>query len=144
MDEFQLGKRIQLLRKQRGWTLEQLAIEADVTKGFLSLVENGKTQPTGRVLLRIARALGASTDWLLSGDEEGAVAVQIEPITMPQELLQLALERNWPTRKTVRLLEVHTALLARRSEKPRHAVLTKTEWEDLADRLDPFLDKEDG
>lgn len=138
----ELGLRIQQLRKGRGWTLDQLAGEAGVTKGFLSQVENGKTQPTGKVLLRIARALGASTDWLLAGDAGTAVAEQAQPVQVPPELAQLAVERGWSARKVFQVLGAHTDLLARRSDKPRRTVLTKTEWADFADRIDPYLDGE--
>jgi transcriptional regulator with XRE-family HTH domain len=141
MDESQLGKRIQGLRKRRGWTLEQLASEADVSKGFLSLVENQKTEVGGKVLFRIARALGASTDWLLGGDEAGVVAEQAQPVHIPPELAQLAVERKWTAEKVFQILDVHSHLLARRSEKARHAVLTKTAWAEFADRLDAFLEE---
>lgn len=136
----ELGSRIQQLRKQRGWTLDQLAGEAGVTKGFLSQVENGKTQPTGKVLLRIARALGASTDWLLAGETGTTVAEQAQPVQVPPELAQLAVERGWSARKVFQVLGAHTDLLARRSDKPRRTVLTKKEWADFSDRIDPYLD----
>jgi transcriptional regulator with XRE-family HTH domain len=41
-----------------------LAREADVSKGFASAVENGHNQPSGKVLLKLAKALGASVDYL--------------------------------------------------------------------------------
>lgn len=138
----ELGERIQLLRKKKGWTLEQLAMEAQLTKGFISQVENKRTQPTGKVLLRIARALGASTDWLLSGDEAGAVSEQAQPVQMPPELAQLAVERGWTARKVFQVLGAHADLLARRSDKPRRTILTKTEWAEFAERIDPYLEGE--
>lgn len=138
-----IGKRIHELRKARGWTLEQLAVEAGVTKGFLSQVENQKTEVGGKVLFRIARALGASTDWLLGGDEAGVVKEQAQPVQVPPELAQLAIERGWSARKVFQVLGAHTDLLARRSDKPRRTVLTKTDWAEFADRIDPYLDGEE-
>lgn len=138
-----IGKRIQDLRKKKGWTLEQLALEAGVTKGFISQVENGKTQPGGKVLFGIARALGASTDWLLAGDEVGTVAEQAQPVQMPPELAQLAVERGWSARKVFQVLGAHADLLARRSDKPRRSVMTKTEWGEFADRIEKYIDGEE-
>jgi transcriptional regulator with XRE-family HTH domain len=118
-------------------------LESGVTKGFLSQVENGKTQPTGRVLLGVARALGASVDWLLTGDDRGVVAEQSRPFEVPTELAQLAVEKEWTARKVFQILGAHNDLLARRSDKPRNAVLTKTEWANFANRVQPYLEDEE-
>lgn len=67
VDFARIGERIRKLRKERGWTLDQLAQKAGVTKGFLSRVENQKTGIGAVVLFRIARALDVSTDRLLEG-----------------------------------------------------------------------------
>ncbi len=63
-----LGARVRERRSFHGLTLEALAKKAGLTKGFLSLVENGKTAPGGRSLQGIAKALGVTTDWLLTGE----------------------------------------------------------------------------
>lgn len=63
-----LGARIRERRAVRDLTLDELAKRAGTTKGFLSQVENGKSQPTAQRLLGLATALGVSADWLLKGE----------------------------------------------------------------------------
>ncbi len=62
-----LGKRVYDLRVGRRWTQEQLCIAADLSKSFLSEIENG-AQARGPVLVRLANALGVTIDYLLTGD----------------------------------------------------------------------------
>jgi transcriptional regulator with XRE-family HTH domain len=139
-----LGSRIRKLRSSRGWTLDQLAGESQLTKGYLSQVENGKAQPTGRVLLQIARALGASVDWLLTGNSEGEVVENTRPVEIPPELAKVAIEQGWSASKLVKLVGAHNDLLARRSDKARHATMTGREWLDFANRIGPYLEGDDG
>ena len=53
-----IGRRIVALRLHLGITSEELAKRAGVTKGYISLVENGLRVPSLTVLQRIAEALG--------------------------------------------------------------------------------------
>ncbi|MCU0671318.1 MAG: helix-turn-helix domain-containing protein [Myxococcota bacterium] len=52
-----LGARVRELRRNRGWTLEDLAHAADVHATHLSAVERGKRNPTVGVLAKLADAL---------------------------------------------------------------------------------------
>lgn len=61
-----LGRRIRQVRLSRGLTLEKLGEKANTTKGYLSLIENGKSDPTSTILRSIAEALEVTTDWLLT------------------------------------------------------------------------------
>lgn len=63
-----LGSRVRERRVVRDLTLELLARGAGLTKGFLSQIENGKSQPTAQRLLGLSRALGVTADWLLTGE----------------------------------------------------------------------------
>jgi len=55
-----LGQAIRQLREKRGTTQEDLAHEADITTGTLSLIERGHANPTWGTLKGIAAALGVS------------------------------------------------------------------------------------
>lgn len=56
-----IGNRIRRIRKRRGLTIETAAGLAGITKGYLSLIENGRRSVTRRGLLDdIASALGCS------------------------------------------------------------------------------------
>lgn len=56
----QAGPRLRAIRHSRGLTLTLVADRADVTKGFLSLLERGKTRVSVPTLLRICQAMGVS------------------------------------------------------------------------------------
>lgn len=62
------GKRIMERRKKLGLTQEQLAERSEVTTQFVSYAESGKRGMRPENLMKIAYALGVSTDYLLTGD----------------------------------------------------------------------------
>lgn len=63
-----LGERIRELRLARRLTAEQLATKAGISQGAISQVENGITRTVaGDNLVRIARALGTSAEYLMLG-----------------------------------------------------------------------------
>lgn len=64
----EVGKRIIERRKKLGITQEALAEISDVTTQFVSYAESGKRAMRPENLLKIANALGVSTDYLLTGD----------------------------------------------------------------------------
>lgn len=69
-----LGHRIRQLRQVRGLTQSELG-GPELSKSFISLLENDRTQPSLETLLLIARRLGTSADALLgqSGNIPAAV-----------------------------------------------------------------------
>lgn len=67
-----LGERLKLLREARGWTQGQLAEYAGVTRSWLSNVESGEIDnPRADLLLRVARRLGVTIEFLITGDPPG-------------------------------------------------------------------------
>ena len=65
--EKQLGMRIRYLRSQKKWSQEDLALEADINKNYISDLERGNRNPTLKVLERIAVALNITLEELLKG-----------------------------------------------------------------------------
>lgn len=63
----EIGKRIRDTRKERGYTREQLAEYAEMSVNFLGAVETGKKSMKVQNLVKIAQALGVTTDYLLIG-----------------------------------------------------------------------------
>ena len=63
----EMGKRIFELRKQLRWTQEEMAEKSDTTKQTISMAENGKQELRASYIVKIADALGVSTDYLLKG-----------------------------------------------------------------------------
>lgn len=62
-----IGKRIRFARKQNNLTLMQLEKKSRLSNSFISLLENGKRDPSVQTLVKLSRALGYSTCYLLSG-----------------------------------------------------------------------------
>jgi transcriptional regulator with XRE-family HTH domain len=52
------GKVLRRLRRQRGLTQEQLGLEADLRRTYVSLLELGRQQPSFTTILKLATALG--------------------------------------------------------------------------------------
>lgn len=50
-----LGPALRVERESRGWTLDRLAKELQVTKGYLSRLEGGKARPAAKMIGRLAK-----------------------------------------------------------------------------------------
>ena len=61
---------IAALRKKLGMSAVELAAAIDVTPGFISQVENGKSGVSTDTAARLARALGCTIDELLGEKKE--------------------------------------------------------------------------
>ena len=66
----QLGKKIRDLRLRRGMTVQQLAAASDLSKGFISQVENEHTSPSLATLQDLARALETSVAYLVVEEDQ--------------------------------------------------------------------------
>ena len=64
----EVGKRIMERRRKLGLTQEALAEMSDLTTQFVSYAESGKRGIRPENLMKIASALGVSTDYILTGD----------------------------------------------------------------------------
>lgn len=63
----QIGARIQKVRKEVGLSQEDLALEADLDRTYISHVERGTRNPTVVVIFKIAKALNTTPSELLKG-----------------------------------------------------------------------------
>src|SRR5438094_1814012 len=124
----QVGDRIRELRERRGFTLDELAARSGVSKSFLSEVENAKRNLSAEYLLRVANALGASVDYLLRGETQEPPERQ--QVVVPPELALVAAELDLSYRETVRLLDAHNSVVARRAEVARQT-LSPEDWRQL-------------
>ena len=55
-----VGKILRKLRLKAGLTQEQLALDADIRRTYVSLIELGQNQPTINTIFKLARALKIS------------------------------------------------------------------------------------
>jgi len=131
------GDRIREIREKRGMTQEQLAKAADISKGFLSDVENNKRNIGSQGILRLANILGASVDFLLTG--EVSKNKEQEQIIIPPELSKTAEELNLTYSETLELLKVDRSVVARRDSKFRKE-LTAEQWKKLYQAIKVIFD----
>lgn len=68
LDLVDIGWRIRRLRKDRGWSQDDLAIATDVQRWAVSNWEHGIRQPSMVAFLRLADAFDCRLDWLVRGD----------------------------------------------------------------------------
>ena len=64
------GQILRELRRDAGFSQEQLAFAAGVERNFVSLIERGVNQPTIRVIFKLAQALGVPASKIIQSVEE--------------------------------------------------------------------------
>ena len=87
-----LGARIGLLRRSLGLRQEDLAQALLVSKSAVGMYEQGRREPSLDRLVVLARLLGVSTDYLLTGrvlcPADAAAAALERPCQTPPPLLK--------------------------------------------------------
>jgi transcriptional regulator with XRE-family HTH domain/mannose-6-phosphate isomerase-like protein (cupin superfamily) len=86
----EIGSKLQQIRQSQGLTLRALAAKADVSPSLLSLIENGKANPSVASLLSIAAALSVPVHEFfpeeVSGEAEGEASgsngAALEPVAV--------------------------------------------------------------
>lgn len=91
-----IGARVQAERRARDMTLEALAVKAGVTRGFLSKIERGQSQPAMGTVFRLAEALGIAPAALFGSTAptpapEGPVFAPLFPADPSSRLLAMTM-----------------------------------------------------
>jgi transcriptional regulator with XRE-family HTH domain len=133
-----VGERIKQVREARDWTQEKLAGQSGISKSFLSEVENKGKNIGLELLLSIAQALGASVQYLATG--EGEEPIVRKPILIPIELSRAAEELHLTHKETMDLLEAYNSVVARRSTRSK-GVVSVEDWKNLHKALKNVLKK---
>lgn len=60
-----LGDNLKRIRTEKGISQGEIARILETDKGFVSNIENGKTNPTLATITKLAKAVGVSADELL-------------------------------------------------------------------------------
>jgi len=130
LDSTQLGTRLRALRQERGKTLDEVAATTGVSRSFLSLVENGRSDITTGRLIELVRYYGVSITDLVP--EEGfsdlsptddvlvARAVERQHIESRSEGMDVALLLP-TTGRSLMLAQIDFAPGAHMSEPAHHA-----------------------
>lgn len=121
-----MNKRIALARKERNVKQDDLAEACGLTKNFISLIENGKREPSDRTIKDICRTLNVNEDWLRTGEGE-----MFNPKTTMEELVDL----------TDTLLSEESTSFKNRLVSAL-AKLTEEQWDLLENIIDEISKKE--
>ena len=73
-----VARTFQALRTERGWSLDQLAARAGVSKGVLVAIEQGRSNPSLGTLARISDAFGVPVTRLVEVSDEPTVRVSAQ------------------------------------------------------------------
>lgn len=96
------GEQIKSYRISLGMTQHQVAAELDVTPGYISNVENGRTAMSLRLLIYYAKLMGITLDELVGNIEPDYIASSIDNALM-DEIKKLNNEEKEKLLKTIKL-----------------------------------------
>lgn len=82
-DLVKVGERLRRLRKERGWKLEDLAERTNLSRAYLSRLENGERQPSLTALFHIAQAYGVAFSSLFESEPDLESGVIIRAAQTP-------------------------------------------------------------
>lgn len=137
MNNVTAGQRIKALRTERKITQEKLAQHAGISVGFLSDLENDKTNVGADKLLDIAEALDVSLDYLMKGDVV-AQAPKTVALELPASLVRLADRVGLTVTQARQLMGMRQQLLGFRSDT-KNTDLEGFDWEKLHASVKEFL-----
>ena len=98
----QFGEKLQMLRKARGWSQEELAQQINVSRQALSKWESGAAVADTENVIALSRLFGVTTDYLLLEESEAASAPAAAAV---------AKENKWPVPRIVWLVILLVAVV---------------------------------
>ena len=116
-----VGERIKARRSELGWTQDDLARRAGISKSFLSDLENDRRSVSAANLLEIAKVLGYSMDYLMTGASSDRAAELVtgkappQDVSIPAALSAIAKEEGLSFSQTEHLLSMRDQIVAHRS-----------------------------
>lgn len=131
-----VGERIKKRRTELGWTQEQLAQKAGISKSFLSELENGKRSVSADNLLDIARVLNLSLDYLMTGEEPDEKPAEVQ---IPASLAAFADKEGITFRQALAMLRMRQQVVAHRSSTKKES-LDKVDWQKFYEAVKEFLE----
>jgi len=89
-----IGKRIKILREQLGLSQEELAVIVNISRSALANYENNLREPKGEILVRIARSLKTTTDYLLGRTNDPFLTNKNKKVGSPEQKIKNALSSD--------------------------------------------------
>ncbi len=131
-----LGERIKERRNELGWTQDVLAAKAGLSKGFLSDLENNNRGIGAENLLDLARVLGLSLDYLMTGED--AQKQMKEIVEIPGALAAFAEKEGLSFPRTLVLLQMRRQIVAHRTASKKSAS-DDFDWQKFYQSVKQFL-----
>ena len=97
------------LRKQRGWTQQQVADQIGISVAQIKKYEKGSSSPTLPIVAKLAIAFGVSADEFVFGDAHGPAAHKLEA----ELLRRFELIADLPPRERDAVLVVLDSIIAK-------------------------------
>ncbi len=137
MDTAPLGLRIRELRRQRGWSQQQLARSAGLSRNFVAQIERGESTPTVATLGRLAQALATTIAELL-GQLPAAPVTDLVAVPLVSDTIAAG-PPAFLTDQVERMEPLPRPLLQALGVDPRQAVLVRlgVDQDSMADTIPP-------
>lgn len=127
----ELSERLIKARSERGWSQQTLANTSGIAPAQISRYELGSSSPRSEVVMRLAKALGVSYEWLRDGG--GLESKSDEPFGL-RLLPDLCEKIAYAARDAGRNLNDEITLRLEESFGPRPP-LTEAELDRIADKI---------
>lgn len=101
-DNYSYGRKIKELRLKMGLTQNEVATDLEVTPGYISNVENGRTSMSLRLLIYYARLTGLSLDALVGNIETDYQETALDRELM-KEISEMCVENKEKLLKFIRI-----------------------------------------
>lgn len=101
-DNYSYGEKIKELRLNMGLTQNEVAVDLDVTPGYISNVENGRTSMSLRLLIYYAKLTHLSLDSLVGNIEPEYKETALDREIM-EELSAMSIEDKQKLLQTIRI-----------------------------------------
>lgn len=89
-----IASNLKKIRLEKKLTQKQVWEAADIGKSSLTAYEAGRSDPTGDTIVRLAKALGVTTDELLLTEQERTVSEDLAPILKRFEALPVEIRNQ--------------------------------------------------
>lgn len=109
-----LGKKIKLLRQEKGWSQDELAYHAQIDGRQISRYENDKVTPSVEIVVKLAKAFDVSVDHLLFDDAPKRSLLQEPSGKLAEKVMHL---ENLTDEDEATLLHVLSAIEAKNKFK---------------------------
>jgi transcriptional regulator with XRE-family HTH domain len=96
-----MGERIKIARKAKGWSQIELAEKIGLTSGGMSGIESNKRDASKTTIVKLSETLGVSADYLLFGVENKQAITESE-----QEILEVLREDKAMTNAVMEFAKV--------------------------------------